>query len=81
MKVRLKAQLTGTRDGVAWPAPGETVDLPDHEGAKLCASGVAEPVESRKADVETATPKASTETRKAPAKKTAAKKSAARRKR
>jgi hypothetical protein len=44
MKVKMKAQITGTRNGVAWPAPGGEVDLPDTEGAKLCASGFAIPV-------------------------------------
>jgi hypothetical protein len=44
VKVRLKFQITGTRNGVRWPAPGEVVDLPDVEGAKLCASGLATPV-------------------------------------
>ncbi len=63
MKVKMTAQLTGTRDGVAWPAPGETVDLPDAEAAKLCANGLASPVETRK-QAETATVKPAAETRK-----------------
>lgn len=37
-------QITGTRDGVRWPAPGGVKELPDHEGARLCAAGRAEPV-------------------------------------
>lgn len=74
MKIKMTAQLTGTRNGVAWPAPGETVDLPSGEAVKLCEAGLAEPVESRKANVETATPKASTETRKTAAKKSSARK-------
>lgn len=44
MKVRMKVNLLGTRDGVAWPPVGETVDLPDHEGARMCERGFAEPV-------------------------------------
>jgi hypothetical protein len=44
----MRIQITGTRDGVRWPAPGGVVDLPDHEAARLCANGRAEPV----ADVE-----------------------------
>lgn len=44
MKVRMKEQILGTRDGVRWPAPGGEVNLPDREGAKLCAAGSAEPV-------------------------------------
>lgn len=49
MKVRMQIQITGTRNGAYWPAPGGEIDLPDREGAKMCASGVALPV------VETAT--------------------------
>ena len=48
MKVRMKHQITGTRNGAYWPAPRTVVDLPGLEAAKLCASGQAEPV----ADVE-----------------------------
>lgn len=44
MKVRMAAQMTGDRDGVAWPAPGEDIDLPDAEGAEMCALGLAVPV-------------------------------------
>ncbi len=44
MKVRMKVQIAGTRDGVAWPAPGEVKEVPDHEGARLCANGFATPV-------------------------------------
>jgi len=57
VKVRMKIQLTGTRNGVRWPAPGGEVTLPDNEGADLCAAGLAEPVAER-AQPETATPKA-----------------------
>ncbi|MFF4347535.1 hypothetical protein [Streptomyces sp. NPDC001530] len=44
MKVRMKLQISGTRDGQEWPAKGGEVDLPDDEGAQLCASGLAEPL-------------------------------------
>jgi hypothetical protein len=44
MKIRMIEQITGTRDGVRWPAPGGTVDLPAREATKLCAAGSAEPV-------------------------------------
>ena len=56
MKVRMKTQLTGTRNGARWPAPGGEVTLPGNEGADLCAAGLAEPVAER-AQPETATPK------------------------
>ncbi|HQV83798.1 MAG TPA: hypothetical protein PLX57_11895 [Ornithinibacter sp.] len=54
MKVRMKIQLTGTRNGVRWPAPGGEVTLPDNEGADLCAAGLAEPV-AEQSQPETAT--------------------------
>ena len=44
MKVRMKTQITGTRDGVRWPAPGGVVDLPSREAAKLVDAGFAEAV-------------------------------------
>ena len=46
MKVRMKVQVTGTRNGAYWPAPGGEITLPNHEGAKMCAAGSAEPVVS-----------------------------------
>ncbi len=54
MKVRMKTQITGTRNAQRWPAPGGEVTLPDNEGADLCAAGLAEPVAER-AQPETAT--------------------------
>ncbi len=44
MKVRMVGKITGTRDGVEWPEPGEEIFLPDEEGAQLCALGMAAPV-------------------------------------
>lgn len=44
MKVRMKAHITGSRNGVRWPQAGGEVTLPDNEGADLCAAGLAEPV-------------------------------------
>lgn len=44
MKVRMKTQITGSRNGVRWPAAGGEVDLPDNEAADLCAAGLAEPM-------------------------------------
>lgn len=41
MKVKMLFQISGTRNGVDWPAPGETVDLPDDEAAELVAQGQA----------------------------------------
>lgn len=44
MKVRMKVEMSGTRNGEAWPGRGETVVVGDQEGADLCAAGLAEPV-------------------------------------
>lgn len=54
MKVRMGIAMSGSRNGQPWPTRGEVVDLPDSEGADLCASGVASPVTEDEA--ETAVP-------------------------
>lgn len=41
MKVVLAVQISGTRDGKEWPAPGTEVDLPEAEARDLVASGQA----------------------------------------
>lgn len=41
MRVRLLATISGTRDGVEWPARGGFVDLPESEAADLIRSGLA----------------------------------------
>ncbi|KAB8162925.1 hypothetical protein FH609_004140 [Streptomyces sp. 3MP-14] len=48
MRVRMKVQLSGTRNGRPWPGRGEGVELPEGEARKLLGAGMAEP--------ETATP-------------------------
>jgi hypothetical protein len=52
MKVVLTGQVTGSRNGVAWPAPGTEVTLPQDEAYGLVNSGMARPVDSRNDDVE-----------------------------
>lgn len=42
MLITMRRQISGTRDGVDWPAPGETIDVPDEEAASLIALGHAE---------------------------------------
>lgn len=44
MLVRIKGDLSGTRNGERWPRRGETIDLPPAEAAELCAIGMAERV-------------------------------------
>jgi hypothetical protein len=49
MRVRMKTDVSGARDGEPWPPRGGTIELPDDEAAQLCASGMAEPVAEHKA--------------------------------
>lgn len=84
MKIRMKADISGVRDGHPWPRRGETVEVPDHQGADLCASGLAEPVADTDADAEKAVSPESekrtvtTDSASGVAKKTGTRKSAAR---
>lgn len=41
MKVTMKAQIAGTRDGEDWPPVGAAIDLPDDEAADLITNGYA----------------------------------------
>lgn len=41
MRIILKHQISGTRNGEDWPAAGSTVDLPDDEAAGLLATNSA----------------------------------------
>lgn len=82
MKIKMLIQIAGARDGVAYPAPGETLDLPDNEAAKLCAAGFAEPIAERAKPEKAVARQAETRESKTPvpakkaAKKAVAKKSA-----
>ncbi len=55
MRIRMKVQMSGTRNGQPWPPVGEPVDLPTGEAQHLCASGIAEEVRDGLAEVESAT--------------------------
>ncbi|MGP4084173.1 hypothetical protein [Streptomyces sp. KR55] len=44
MRIRMLVTLSGTRNGQDWPAKGGALEVPDDEGAQLCATGIAEPV-------------------------------------
>ena len=54
MHVRMKVEVSGTRNGRKWPPRGAVVEVGDDEGAQLCAAGLAAPVVDDK--VETAVP-------------------------
>lgn len=41
MLVQMTSNLTGFRDGEAWPPVGGTVELPDLEAERLVAAGLA----------------------------------------
>lgn len=43
MRVIMRAQISGTRDGQEWPARGQAIDLPDTEAADLLNAGLATP--------------------------------------
>lgn len=48
MRIRMKVNVSGSywldQQPHDWPARGEEGDVPDEEGARLCALGMAEPV-------------------------------------
>lgn len=48
MRIRMKVSVSGSywldQKPHDWPARGEEGDVPDEEGARLCAHGMAEPV-------------------------------------
>jgi hypothetical protein len=39
----MKQKIGGYRNGEEWPDPGETLEVPDHEGDDLITAGYAEP--------------------------------------
>ena len=39
--VKMRALISGSRDGKKWPKPGETLEVPDAEAAQLIAQGIA----------------------------------------
>lgn len=41
MKVQIIARISGLRNGVDWPAPGEYITLPDSEAKDMIGAGIA----------------------------------------
>lgn len=39
--VKMRALISGSRDGKKWPKPGETIELPAAEAAQLIGQGIA----------------------------------------
>lgn len=64
MRVRMKHQISGTREFKPWPAPGEEIDLPDDEAVTLLGQGMAEAVEDDGEPEKATAPKATTRTKK-----------------
>jgi hypothetical protein len=64
MKIRMKVDVSGLRNGRTWPKRGTAVDVSDAEGAELCAAGLAVPVSG--ADAETRSRPVDEERRPAP---------------
>ena len=46
MKVQMKVQLSGSVDGLAYPAIGAELEVSDSHGVELCERGLAVPVVS-----------------------------------
>ncbi len=44
MRVCMRVQIGGFRNGVEWPPVGGVIDVPDHEGRDLVANGYARQV-------------------------------------
>ncbi|MHA7275362.1 hypothetical protein ACX80O_02345 [Arthrobacter sp. Hz1] len=83
-KVRMVARISGTRDGKDWPAPGESISLPEEEALALLANGMAvdpsiDETATTPGGVETATTAGNRSVREATASKAAADKQAAER--
>ena len=63
MKIRMTEHRSGGRyDGREWPPVGVDFDVPDEEGAGLCAQGSAVPVAVKDAGVEERVPPKSRKT-------------------
>lgn len=39
----MKSRISGTRDGVEWPRPGEAIVLPDAEAVDMLNAGLVDP--------------------------------------
>lgn len=71
MKIRMKVDISGTRNGEPWPAKGEIIDLPADEAQSLIDGNMAETIAKTKTETaavepaeETAVVKRTTKARK-----------------
>lgn len=51
MKVTMRVNISGTRDGQDWPRIGESIDLPDAEAVDLLNAGIARPAPAPEPEV------------------------------
>ena len=65
MKVQMVVQISGTRDGADWPAPGGILEVPAEEAGSLVGNGFAKAFEGKaeKVEPEKATARRKPETR------------------
>jgi hypothetical protein len=54
MKIRMLADMSGTKDGKEWPKRGEVADFDAEEAAELIASGIAAKAGDKEAEAEVA---------------------------
>lgn len=60
-RVEMVGQVSGTRDGIDWPKPGEVLATTEFEAADLIRAGLARAVVAKDAPIEKAVaPKAET---------------------
>lgn len=52
MKIRMKIDISGSRNGEPWPPKGEIADVPTGEAQHLVASGIAEEVDQDDAEAD-----------------------------
>lgn len=44
-EIRMRALISGSRNGKKWPKPGQTLEVPEAEAAQLIAQGIATAVD------------------------------------
>jgi len=57
--VTMIRKVSGTRDGVDWPDPGGSIEVPDEEAASLIGLGLAKATDEPAADEPAPTPEES----------------------
>lgn len=55
MRIRMKVDVSGMRNGQPWPPKGTVIDLPGDEAVQYCEAGMAFPVPENEIETATAT--------------------------